>query len=299
MMNQHKQGVTMHAFTEAEFEALPIVNGYRQCPAGDYSAIAAFGSKNVFEGGCVFAEQSVFSEWCDFGPNCTFGESCKFGYGCTFREESVFSDWCEFADGCVFGHDCVFSTGCLFREFSKFGEACVFGEKCTFKEECHFGKQCRFGNSSQFADWCEFAEQCSFSQWCWFGSSISFGDQCQFESQCKFGLDISFGHQCVFSGRVARPGNPLLIMSGVGDTSLTIYAFNVEGGPLFEFDRFSGGIDAFRAKVRKDADDFDRTQCLGFANIVASVWYPEKIETLTHARKTKHGVYLRGVDKHE
>jgi hypothetical protein len=92
-----------------------------------------------------------------------------------------------------------------------------------------------------------------------------------------FGIDSTFGQKCVFDGQIALPGHPMMTMSGVGSSNLTIYAFNVEGGPIFEIDKFIGNIDTFRAKVIDD-DAFKRLQCLGFADIVASVWYPEKVE---------------------
>ena len=40
----------------------------------------------------------------------------------------------------------------------------------------------------------------------------------------------------------------------------------------------TGDIDAFRAKVRADGDALKCLQYLGFANIVAATWCPEKVE---------------------
>jgi len=57
-----------------------------------------------------------------------------------------------------------------------------------------------------------------------------------------------------------------------------VYAFNVEEGPLFEAGCFLGDIDAFRAKVRADGDKLKSLQYLGFANIVAATWCPEKVD---------------------
>jgi hypothetical protein len=37
-------------------------------------------------------------------------------------------------------------------------------------------------------------------------------------------------------------------------------------------------LDAFRAKVRADGDPLKCLQYLGFANIVAATWCPERIE---------------------
>jgi hypothetical protein len=38
-------------------------------------------------------------------------------------------------------------------------------------------------------------------------------------------------------------------------------------------------LDAFRANVRAEGDELKRAQYLGFANIVAAVWCPEKVRT--------------------
>ena len=45
----------MKKYTQAEFDALPVIDGRKQCPTGDYSDIRSFG------------------EWCSFGERCSFG----------------------------------------------------------------------------------------------------------------------------------------------------------------------------------------------------------------------------------
>ena len=53
--------------TQKEFNALPVIDGVRQCPSNtDYSLIKSFG------------------EWCSFGERCSFGEGCSFGELCSF-----------------------------------------------------------------------------------------------------------------------------------------------------------------------------------------------------------------------
>ena len=66
----------MKKITQQEFDALPVVEGWKQCPGStDYSAI------------------KHFPEWCSFGERCSFGELCSFGA------------WCSFGEGCSFeGH---------------------------------------------------------------------------------------------------------------------------------------------------------------------------------------------------
>ena len=51
----------MKKITQQEFDALPVVDGCKQCPGEtDYSAIKRF------------------PEWCSFGERCSFGEGCSF-----------------------------------------------------------------------------------------------------------------------------------------------------------------------------------------------------------------------------
>jgi len=190
----------MQKFTQAEFDALPVVDGFKQCPTGDYSQIKTFG------------------KFCSFGESCDFGKSCSFGESCNFGEY------------------------CRFGKFCSFGKSCDFGKSCSFGESCNFGKSCSFGKS------------------------------------CNFGVSNYFGDRCSFGGRRAHPGYPLLALSGAGSVNRTVYAFNVEGGPWFEAGCFSGGLDAFRDKVRMDGDELKCLQYLGFANIVAATWCPERIE---------------------
>ena len=60
----------MKAYTQEEFDHLPVIGGYKQCPIGDYSLIKSFG------------EQCNFGEWCSFGEQCRFGEKCRIGEQC-------------------------------------------------------------------------------------------------------------------------------------------------------------------------------------------------------------------------
>ena len=53
----------MKKYTQAEFDALPVIDGRKQCPTGDYSDIRSFG------------------EWCSFGERCSFDEWCKCEFG--------------------------------------------------------------------------------------------------------------------------------------------------------------------------------------------------------------------------
>ena len=65
----------MKKYTQAEFDALPVIDGKKQCPTGDYSNICSFG------GGCSFGERCSFGEWCSFGERCSFGKGCKCEFG--------------------------------------------------------------------------------------------------------------------------------------------------------------------------------------------------------------------------
>ena len=65
-------------YTQADFDAMPIVDGRKQCPSGDYTAIT------------MFPVACNFGQWCNFGQRCSFWEGCNFG------------QWCSFWEGCNF-----------------------------------------------------------------------------------------------------------------------------------------------------------------------------------------------------
>ena len=149
----------MKKYTQAEFDAFPVVDGVRECPSGDYTRVESFGA------------------------------------GSRFGAESI------------------------------------------------------FGVSSSFGAWSSFGARSSF------GAGPSFED----------------GHK-------ALAGYPMLSFGGGGSVHRTIYAFNVENGPIVRAGCFVGDLDAFREKVRRDDDRLKSLQYLGFANIVAATWCPERIE---------------------
>jgi acetyltransferase-like isoleucine patch superfamily enzyme len=131
----------MNKITQQEFDALPIVDGLRQCPRDtDYSGVEDFGE------GCSFGERCSFGEGCSFGKGCSFGESCSFGEWCSFGKGCSFGEWCSFGEGCRFGEGCSFGKGCSFGESCSFGEGCSFGKGCSFGEWCSFGKGCIYNN---------------------------------------------------------------------------------------------------------------------------------------------------------
>lgn len=89
----------------------------------------------------------------------------------------------------------------------------------------------------------------------------------------------SFGDGCSFEGKYkALAGYPILSFGGGGSVNRTVYAFNVENGPLVRAGCFVGTLDVFRTKVRRDDDRLTSLQYLGFANIVEATWCPERIE---------------------
>lgn len=48
----------MKVYTQKQFNDLPVVNGRKQCPTGDYTRIKSF------------PEGCTFGEWCSFGQGC-------------------------------------------------------------------------------------------------------------------------------------------------------------------------------------------------------------------------------------
>ena len=63
----------LHVYTQDEFDALPIIDGRRKCPTGDYTKIKSFGK-------CC-----SFGKWCSLGESCSFGKCCSFGKSCSFE----------------------------------------------------------------------------------------------------------------------------------------------------------------------------------------------------------------------
>ena len=106
----------MKKYTQADFDAFEVIDGIKQCPSGDYSAIQ------------VFSDRCSFGACCSFGEYCSFGACCSFGKGCSFSEKCSFGAWCSFGKGCSFG------------EYCSFGKGCSFGEYCSFEEDCSFEK---------------------------------------------------------------------------------------------------------------------------------------------------------------
>ena len=142
-------------------------------------------------------------------------------------------------------------------------------------------RQCPSGGYTairSFPRYCSFSAGCSFGAGCIFSAGCRFSAGCSFGERCSFGAGCSFGERCSFEGYKAHPGYPLLTFGGAGSINRTVYAYNVEGGPLIRAGCFVGTLEEFRAKVRKDGDEMKSLQYLGFANIVAATWCPERVE---------------------
>jgi hypothetical protein len=122
----------MKQYTQAEFDALEVVYGVRQCPTGDYRLVSSFGSG------------------CSFGWGCRFGSGCTFGSGCSFGSDCGFGSGCTFGSGCSFGWGCRFGSGCTFGSGCRFGSGCHFGSGCSFGWGCRFGSDCSFGSNQTF-----------------------------------------------------------------------------------------------------------------------------------------------------
>ena len=68
----------MKKYTQADFDAFEVIDGIKQCPSGDYSAIRVFDEDCSFGAWCSFGEDCSFGEWCSFSESCSFGERCSF-----------------------------------------------------------------------------------------------------------------------------------------------------------------------------------------------------------------------------
>lgn len=124
----------MRVYTQEEFDSLPVVDGIRYCPTGDYSAVQNFSERCSFDFGCIFGDHHIFGVLYIFGAANHFGSGCSFGFGCNF------SDWCKFGASNSFGEQCIFSG------WSDFGPRCGFGDQCSFGPGCGFsGRRTRPG----------------------------------------------------------------------------------------------------------------------------------------------------------
>jgi hypothetical protein len=142
--------------TPEEFNKFEIVNGFRQCPSGDYSLIKYFGDNCHFAPLCRFGDESRFGDSCHFDINCRFGAFCIFGKRCQFDAYCHFDVNCRFDANCRFDIMCIFSLKCCFER------GCYFNSFCDFGKGCHFSIECTFGNYSRFSENCTFEEYCSF-----------------------------------------------------------------------------------------------------------------------------------------
>ena len=137
-------------------------------------------------------------------------------------------------------------------------------------------KQCPSGDYTavrEFGERSRFGEQPSFGAWSSFGERSRFGERSSFGARSRFGAD------CLFEGsHKALRGYPLMTLGGCGSVNRTVYAFNVNGGPIIRAGCFVASLDEFRAKVREDGDRLTLLQYIGWANIVAATWCPERIE---------------------
>ena len=86
----------MKKYTQADLDAFRVIDGIKQCPSGDYSAIQVFSDRCFFGAccsfgeGCSFSEKCSFGAWCSFGKGCSFGEYCSFGACCSFEEKGEY-----------------------------------------------------------------------------------------------------------------------------------------------------------------------------------------------------------------
>lgn len=134
----------MKKITKQEFDALPVVDGCKQCPGEtDYSAIKRFPE------GCSFGAWSRFGELCRFGDGCIFGELSSFG------ALSRFGAWCSFGEGCSFGAGCCFEghkarTSNPYIAIDRAGSARRKTYFFDFEDGIYVRSGCFFGSLSEF-----------------------------------------------------------------------------------------------------------------------------------------------------
>ena len=90
----------MKKFTLAAYDAMPVMDGWRECPPGDYTAISAFGAWSIF------GARSSFGEGAIFGARSNFGDRSSFGAWSNFGDRSSFGAASSFGAGAIFGEGC-------------------------------------------------------------------------------------------------------------------------------------------------------------------------------------------------
>ena len=100
----------MKVITQKEFDNFPVVDGYKQCPSGDYTKIkqfendCSFGECCFFEGKCIIENEHIIKNQC---PLLIFS-----GFGSVRRTTYFFN--CE--DGIWVRCGCFFGDIEQFRE---------------------------------------------------------------------------------------------------------------------------------------------------------------------------------------
>ena len=66
------------------YNIFPVINGYKQCPTGNYLPVNWFHHKCFFGDNCTFNNLARFGFGSFFGENCNCGSKCNFEQNCNF-----------------------------------------------------------------------------------------------------------------------------------------------------------------------------------------------------------------------
>jgi hypothetical protein len=106
----------MRKITQAEYDALPIIDGSRQCPGHtSYSGVQHFGNHASFSEGARFGNHAIFGECASFGRGAIFGDCARFG------NHAIFGECASFGAFATFGNHAIFGGGAIFGAFTTFG----------------------------------------------------------------------------------------------------------------------------------------------------------------------------------
>ena len=148
----------LHKYTQEEFDALPVIGGWKICPSGDYTLIAVFPMKSSFGDRCIFGDRCSFGDRCIFGDRCGFGGWCTFGEACSFGKQCGFGWWCTFGEACSFGKACSFEAGKAPRTASPYFAADRIGSEFLktyffdFVDGIYVRAGCFFGTEFEFVE---------------------------------------------------------------------------------------------------------------------------------------------------
>lgn len=233
--------------TQRMFNCLPIKDGFKTCPTGDYTNVKCFGNFCKFGNHCTFSSNSIFGDDCRFGLDCSFGPYCKFGDRCRFGDNCNAREYCEFKESFSCGINCSFGFSCVFGRKSVFKDFCMFGDHCVFKNACSVGNHGHIKPGSRFYKKCDLIK-CNIGKDCEFENGCEFWD-CSFMCNTPlFGCGVKFYGNTVINYMPVK--KIMVIQAMYEDNKHIIVGVNKDDMPIVFYDDFQGPVKDFLSQSK-------------------------------------------------